>query len=264
MSNLIHDKKIVTWDIETTPLKIEGYMFNIWNQNIPPSFIKEPSTIICAAWRELGKKKVEIASIGDDPQAYKDNPHNDRLVVEALYEMIMDADMLVGHNSRGFDLKSLQARGLAHGLGPLPEVPHVDTYLAAKKYFRLASNKLSYAAQMYLDNAGKDKMVREDWDQIVYNSSDKHLRKMERYNKQDVRISEELYEVFRPYIRDHPNLNMITDYVGHACPNCGSDEVQKRGHHITRAGRYQRYQCQSCGAWSHDGKQAKTGKVTLR
>ena len=88
--------------------------------------------------------------------------------------------------------------------------------------------------QLWLDCAVHDKP--EAW------------RKMARYNRHDVKLLEEVYYKFRPYITNHPNLNLINRVVDN-CPNCGG-VLQKRGFRVTRVGRYQRFQCQSCAAWS--------------
>ena len=73
-------------------------------------------------------------------------------------------------------------------------------------------------------------------------------RKMVKYNKRDVSLLEKVYIKMRPWINNHPNLNLIND-TKELCPNCGG-HLQKRGFAITRVAKHQRFQCQSCGAWS--------------
>ena len=76
-------------------------------------------------------------------------------------------------------------------------------------------------------------------------------REMKEYNIQDVILLEELYMVLRPWIKNHPNLNLWSPkQTEHACPNCGSEDVQKRGYSYTKVAKYQRYQCTACGTWS--------------
>jgi hypothetical protein len=55
---------------------------------------------------------------------------------------------------------------------------------------------------------------------------------MERYNKQDVRLTEKVYKKLRPFIKNHPHLGTGNS---DACPACGSLNVQKRGHAFTRS-----------------------------
>ncbi len=42
------------------------------------------------------------------------------------------------------------------------------------------------------------------------------------------------------------------------CTNCGSEDVQKRGYKFTGAGKFQRYQCISCGKWFSGTKRLAT------
>ena len=72
--------------------------------------------------------------------------------------------------------------------------------------------------------------------------------RMIKYNKQDVVLLEQVYEKFKPYITNHPNMGMYLerDFV---CPNCGSNHLQSKGYKITKTRKYKRYQCQKCGAY---------------
>jgi len=48
---------------------------------------------------------------------------------------------------------------------------------------------------------------------------------MEIYNRNDVSILEDLYLKLRPYIRNHPNLNLWNEEKISICPNCGNSEL---------------------------------------
>ena len=37
-----------------------------------------------------------------------------------------------------------------------------------------------------------------------------------------------------------------------ACPKCGSHDLRPDGFKYTSVSKYQRYQCNGCGGWSHD------------
>lgn len=70
---------------------------------------------------------------------------------------------------------------------------------------------------------------------------------MERYNKHDVVLLEQVYERLQPWIKNHPNRSV---YEGHpCCPNCGSERSQSRGFAVAKTMRYQRLQCLECGTW---------------
>jgi len=66
--------------------------------------------------------------------------------------------------------------------------------------------------------------------------------------RRDVLVLEEVYERLKPLVLDHPNKGLIDGRGG--CGVCGEKKLQKRGTHITRTRKYQRFQCVGCGAWS--------------
>jgi uncharacterized Zn finger protein len=53
-----------------------------------------------------------------------------------------------------------------------------------------------------------------------------------------------------PYIENHPNIGVYVDNNDARCPNCGSDNLQKRGYAFSNQAKYQRIQCMACGAWA--------------
>jgi len=75
---------------------------------------------------------------------------------------------------------------------------------------------------------------------------------MEAYNRQDVVLLEPLYERLLPWITNHPNLRLTGDPEG--CPNCGATELRREGFALTATGKYQRWSCKGCGAWSKSGR----------
>ena len=65
---------------------------------------------------------------------------------------------------------------------------------------------------------------------------------MEKYNKQDVLLTEELYGLMLPWVTgmNLPAFNR-DDRVGPLCPNCESDNVQYRGFQVSTSRRYRRF-----------------------
>jgi hypothetical protein len=74
----------------------------------------------------------------------------------------------------------------------------------------------------------------------------KSYKDMVKYNKQDVKLLEDIYLKLRPYMKSHPTANISPEFV---CPVCGGSHIQKRGLAFTNAFMKQRLQCQSCGKW---------------
>ena len=151
-----------------------------------------------------------------------------------------------------FDIKKMYARFLYYGFPPPSPFKSIDTVKIARKYFSMNSNKLDDIGR-YL-GIGR-KMVHTGWDlwKRCFSGDMEAWNEMINYNSQDVLLLERVYEKFKPYITNHPNMNLLQNTT-HSCPNCGSNHLQKRGMSITRVSKSQRYQCQDCGAWSQGEK----------
>ena len=118
-----------------------------------------------------------------------------------------------------------------------------------RRVFRAPSNKLDYAAQVL----GLGEKVRHTGFQMWLDCLARLPESwglMEKYNKQDVLLTEALYQRLRPWITQHPARALDAA----ACPACGSEQLQKRGVARSKVLTYQRFQCQACGAWSKGGK----------
>jgi len=63
-----------------------------------------------------------------------------------------------------------------------------------------------------------------------------------------------LYEKLLPWIK-HPNVGAYIADEDPACTNCGSEDIKRRGYEVLNTGRYQKFQCASCGKWMR-GKSA--------
>ena len=87
-------------------------------------------------------------------------------------------------------------------------------------------------------------------------------KRMEEYNRQDVALLEKLYYEVRPWITGHPNVSVHNEVK--CCTNCGSDSFQARGYQITKASKYRRYQCLSCGHWFRSAVRVSGLTETMR
>jgi hypothetical protein len=192
----------------------------------------------CAKW--LGGKIITRALC--DYAGYTPYSEDDTLLVSDLWELFNEADIIIAHNGDKFDIRKSNTRFIEHGLTPPEPYKTIDTKKVAKKYFGFNSNKL--------DDLGKRlgvgrKLKHEGFELWLgcLKGDQKAWEKMKRYNKQDVLLLERIYLKLRPWIQNHP-------YVG-GC-NCGSPKLQKRGIGINKSGRYQRFQCTNCAAWTQE------------
>lgn len=251
MTNQTKNSKVLIFDIETSPNI--AYVWGAWKQNISSKQFLEKSYIMSFAAKWLGGEEV----------FYVENRHNnDKELVTSLYKLLDEAEVVVAHNGKKFDLPKVLGRGLVHGLKPPSPYHTVDTLLVARKRFGFVSNRLAdLCHELGLTEKDEHKNFAgfDLWLQCL-KQNDAAWAEMKHYNIQDVYALEDLYKRMLPYIDNHPNMGVGIC----SCGNCGSTNMQKRGTYKTKAGlTYQRYVCSSCGSWSRD-KTKEAGGNNLR
>lgn len=227
--------KILTLDIETSPLKV--YTWGLFKQNIGINQIIDPTRVICWAAKWHDKPSVIFRSEFHDGQ---------EAMLDKINELINEADIVVHFNGGTFDMPHLRRELSLAGYPPYSPVQEVDLLRVVKNRFRFPSNKLDYVSQAFgLD--GKLSHTGFDLWRDCLDGDEKAWNLMRRYNKQDVVLTEQLYDVLRPYIPNHPNMGL---FLGEdVCTNCGSDKLERRGYRRTLSRTYQRYLCLDCGKW---------------
>lgn len=241
--------KILTLDIETSPAV--AYIWRTFKENISNDQILEPTRMITFAAKWLGKKNVIVKA------EWGEGGHEG--MVKALWELLDEADIIVTYNGKSFDIPHSNREFALIGLTPPSPYGHVDLYNTVKSKFKFMSGKLGWVVQV-LDLGGK--MAHEGfglWKSVLDGDTGAQKR-MERYNAQDVRITEELYIELLPWISAHPNMALLTGEVM-ACPTCASKDLQKRGIQRTLAFTFQRYCCNTCGAYCRSRKSIETTEL---
>jgi len=219
--------KILLFDLETSNLNANfGYM-------------------ISAAWKWLGEKKIYAVSVAD--AANKGKMNNDKYVAIEMSKAILEADVIVGHYSKKFDIPFLQTRLLFHGLKMLPNVPHVDTWGIARKHLKFNSNRLASLAD-FLGLPEKTPVKGRIWNEAM-GGDPKAIKYIVDHNRQDVVVLERVYNLIRPLLQSHPNLRLLLNDK-RKCSTCAEGHVIKRGTSLTRTAIRQRLQCNKCGAWT--------------
>lgn len=177
--------KVLYVDIETALMKVYAYDLYVPNKRISKDMIAQSSFVICwsAAWLNSGyiPKKI-MAGVLKPSEARK---QNDKRIVEDIWSLLDEADVVCGHNSDGFDLKVLGWRFLLHGL-TFPEYKKLDTFKMAGKYTRPPSRGLEFLS-VSLGGKPKRGLDREEWIDIVETGNEKLLQKADRYCRGDVR-----------------------------------------------------------------------------
>lgn len=239
----MRNPRVLLLDIETTPSL--GWVWGKWEQNVI-EFEKE-WYIMCFAYKWLGDKKTHVVALPDFKR-YKSHPEDDSCVVEALYKLFNEADIIIAHNGDRFDIKKVQAKFIEHGLTPPSPFKSIDTLKVAKKYFAFNSNKLDDLGNLFKVGRKVTHSGFSLWKGCM--SGDvASWRKMKAYNKQDVVLLEKVYRKMIPWIGQHPNMAMLSEN-SKACPKCGANALRKNGVRVTQTTRYQQMICNNCGGYS--------------
>lgn len=228
-------------DLETSP--ILGYAYGFYETTLLS--IEKDSTLLSVAYKINDGKTV----------VFSRREYTEKQLVNILWRVLNDNDVIVAQNGDNFDIKVANTFFVRHKLKPPAPFKTVDTLKLARKYFKFPSNKLDYISQILL-NKRKIETDKSLWFDCM-KGDETALRKMERYNVMDVELCYEIYHKMKGWHTGHPNSNV---YLGstHKCPACAGN-TQKRGFMVTRARKYQRYQCVDCGMWSK-GELIKTAK----
>jgi len=244
--------KKLLWDIETSKMLVRS--FSLYPESISHEDIVEDWHIISAAYKWAGDDKVHVLT--------KTGRNNDYQLVKKMRKVLEEADLLIHHNGDRFDYPKLLSRMIEHDLPPLPKIRTYDTLKAARKA-AFTSRRLDYLLTKLLDH-GKMDNPKGLWN-LATDGDKEAIAHMVEYNKVDVVLLEELYDILQPYnLIAHPNENLFSpDGSTDNCSHCGSSNLQKRGVQRTRLGIYQRYQCKDCGGWSQ-GKTNLAGSVEVR
>src|ERR1044072_8148745 len=169
-------------------------------------------------------------------------------MVGQAHRLLTEADVVVGYNSKGFDLKHLNREMILAGHDKPSPYAQVDLLHVVRSQFRFTSNKLDYVAQQ-LDLGAKTSHTGFDlWLRCMRNEK-AAWDLMRKYNRQDVVLTEKLYDKLLPWIPNHPAHALYNGTEGDACLNCGGQDQRNDGYAYTTQSKFQRFQCRDCGKY---------------
>lgn len=232
--------KILLLDIETAPNNV--FTWGLYDQNIATNQVKETSYVLCWAAKWYGERHIMFDSV---------KKSSAKKMLYAMHRLLDEADIVVHYNGLKFDVPTLNKEFIVLGYAPPAPYKQVDCLKEVKRMFRFQSNKLDFVSQALGIGAKIEHEGFKLWVDCMEGDA-AAWRRMERYNRGDVRLLEQLYTRLRPWIEKHPNVGAFEDIM--ACPKCGSEKKQRRGFAVTQMMKYPRYQCQSCGAWFRGNK----------
>lgn len=244
--------KILLLDIETAPNV--AYVWGLWKENVNLERLISSGYVLSWAAKWFGDDDILFDSI------QKSRPRN---MLRRIHKLLSAADVVVHWNGTSFDIPTLNKEFLLAGMTPPSSYKQIDLITTARRRFRFTSNKLEYVAQ----HLGVGKKMKHSGFQLwvkCMNKDPEAWLEMEAYNKMDVEILERVYESFRPWIKNHPNVALYHAETDSAvCPACGGSHLQKRGFSLTNSLRYQRYSCSDCGTWSRSRAAIKNSGPVL-
>ena len=263
--------RILVIDIERIPghartkhrgLTIEGDFWDLngWKHTIGRRLHADdvpayPRTI-CFGWRWYGHKRVNFEA------EWLEGGHEGML--RKAWELYDEADVVVGHNVKGFDSKRLQGDWWSIlGLAPPRPVKFVDTLTICRQQFGFESNTLD-AVLTRIGLQGKTDRYSADMAKRAAAGDVKARRQLKRYNVGDIDASTLLYDALRGWIPGHPHLGRHGDKP--SCNQCGGEDLTLYASTYTaQVLEFPLYRCDHCGGlvagrW-HSGRVASTKGV---
>ena len=244
--------KIVTFDIENFANLLWSWQVYGGQRGWNAIEVLVPWRVICFGAKWL-HKKAEVFSV-TDYQEYEPfvthnrdgsillNPIDDHDLMVEMRNILDEADIVVGWNSKRFDVKKVQSRMIALGIAPPSPFKQVDVMQEKKKVAASNSNKLDDTGEEW--GTGR-KLTHQGWKlwRDCMEGDEKAWKKMLRYCAQDVNLTERNYLHLRPWMATHPNLNLYSRDIKlcSACQRQGT--LMKRGWMPAGQRRRQIYHC---------------------
>jgi len=244
--------KMLFFDIETVPLT--AYVWGLWDNNVSLNMIESDWHVLSWSAKWYGSEEVMYQD-----QRNAKNFEDDKTILKGIWKLLDEADIVIGQNSKKFDVKKLNARFIQHGMKPPSSFRQIDTLVIAKRHFGFTSNKLEYMTDKLCTKYKKSGHAKfpgfKLWSECMKGNIEAY-NEMEDYNKLDVLSLEELYEILIPW-DDTINFSM---YFNEDVCSCGSTDFKKSGFYYTNSSKFQKYKCTSCGSEYRDKINLQKGK----
>lgn len=250
--------KVLYYDIETTLAK--SYHFQQWGVNLSQKQKIQESHLLSHSWC-WGESDI-VGSILTRDEVLEHDP--ERLVLEC-WSLLDNADVVVAHNGKRYDIRKVNGYFLQYGLPPPSPYKVIDTLQIAKSKFNLPFNSLAYLAEFLgvtqkIDTGGLDLWIRCD------QGDQEALDKMLEYNIGDIDTLREVHKRLIAWDNNGVNMANYEDEHDAVCTNCGSDDIQsvegKFVHTVQR--KYSLYRCNNCKAVLRGNKSSGVGNKLVR
>lgn len=245
-------KRILTLDIETAPARYVHFGPKVRGGYLPPQNMTEPGRVLCFAAKWFDRSAMMF-------HAEWQPAGHDGMIQEA-WDLMDQADIIVGYNSKRFDVRQLKGEFLQAGM--TPPRPHKDvdllTAVRSKAFYEYNSlNELSMRLGIgqKVPHAGMPL-----WLQCL--DGDKAARAlMRKYNCADVELTEAVYRRVRGWLNSHPHVGHFGEH-GLLCNVCGSSNLTRAGTYLAVVIEYAQYRCAEpgCGALVRAGHERRVAR----
>lgn len=238
--------KILFIDIELKPILAQ--VWALWDQNVGLNQIQEDWSILsyCAKWKGSDDIIYEDLEGSDDFE-------DDSKLLDSLWKLLNEADIVVGQNSKRFDVKKINSRLVLNGYPKPSTFRQIDTLLIAKAQFGFTSNKLQYMTDKLCTKYKKldhGKFAGHLlWSECMKGNPEAWAE-MRDYNINDVLSLEELYDILSSWDSTLPNFDVYVDEI------LDMSVWEEDGFHYSNIGKYKRYRNKITG-------QQKRSRVNL-
>lgn len=237
--------KILIIDVET--LFAKGEFWHTGKQRIGHQQITQESVLLSWSCKWLYDSEV----FGDVLTSEEAVARDDKRILQSVWKFLDEADCVIGHNVKAFDIRFLNGRFWRHGINSPTSYTIIDTLIEYRKTMRILSYKLDYIS-LLIQQKGKLGTSYELWQKCDKGDTES-LGYMLKYNKEDVLLGEEAYLEILPFIKSHPNLYVIGESGEKCCPSCGSTDLQETNKfYYTPAGRFRVIRCNAHGCLSRE------------
>lgn len=237
--------KILFLDIETMP-NIAAVWQTGYKLNVDAGAILQERFILSAQWS--WNNDIHVSGKLSDIKKKDDSK-----LVATITKLIEEADIVVGHNVKKFDLRWIAGRALLNGQEPTGSkfVKTIDTLLLARQAFYLNSYRLDYIAKA-LGIPGKTKTSFSDWMAILKDNDMEKAKYLLKYGCHDVKITRQVFFKLLKHVKLPKKIDALVHGTSTVCPDCHGFKVHGNGTRTAVDGTTNlRFRCAKCGhSWS--------------
>lgn len=242
--------KTLVFDIERVPgratvtrngLTVSGEFWDLgsWKYTIgrrirPDEVISWPQTL-CVDANWIGEKEHHFFAAWDDYDA----------MIAGTRELLDQADIVVGYNSKAFDEKHLNSDFITSGYGPPAPFKSIDLYGVVRQRFGFESKKLGSVLDR-LQMPSKNDVYDADLAWAALDGDVQAQKRLQRYNRGDVEVTAALYWRLLPWIKSHPHVAPSRGVEVNCCARCVSLNVKRAGTWTVDVYRYAEFYCNDC------------------